>query len=74
MADFGLDATELDIPCPQCGHETARSIGRLKREHGLDCGGCGRHIDTDAEELEHQVRAAVQRGADLLAQQLKRLR
>jgi len=45
-----FDSAEIDIPCPQCGHKTKKTVGWIKTHHHHVCG-CGFRVDLDADEL-----------------------
>lgn len=42
---------ELSIPCPQCGHETKKTIGWLKSNSEFTSAGCESMININADEL-----------------------
>lgn len=48
MADFLDHDAEIGVPCPGCGHETAKSIGWLKANDEMVCAGCGETINFTA--------------------------
>lgn len=58
-----LDAQSVDIPCPQCGQKTAKSVGWLKTQSEFACAGCGQTIHVAAEEF----RAGIKSVEDALA-------
>jgi len=51
MTNSLFDEQSLSIPCPQCGHETAQTIGWIKANGDFNCAGCGQAITLDSEEL-----------------------
>lgn len=63
----------ISIPCPKCGHETAKLIGDLKRNHEFACGGCGRMIDADPTALIDQLENAIGKGKTRLGRTIRRL-
>lgn len=64
MIDF--DHHSLNITCPQCGHETPETIGRLKTNPQLTCGGCGNTITIQADNLKAGIDSVQKQLADLL--------
>lgn len=55
MLDF--DRGEIEIPCPKCGHKTAGTIGRFKRDRQFSCAGCGATVVPDFSEFDKGARA-----------------
>jgi transcription elongation factor Elf1 len=50
-----VEACGIEFQCPQCGHEVAQTIGKLKAENRLCCPGCGIAINIDANRLSNVV-------------------
>lgn len=73
MPQLNFDGAEVAIPCAQCGHKTKRGLGRLKREDGFICAGCGVRVVPDVKQLEKDVTGAVDRAAKDFAKRLKAL-
>ncbi|WP_043316611.1 hypothetical protein [Microbulbifer sp. HZ11] len=55
---------EISVPCPQCSHETVKTIGWLKTQNQLTCL-CGATIMVDAKEALSEIRQAEKELADL---------
>lgn len=53
-----LDSAEIDIPCPNCGHKTAKSFGWLKAHSDFTCAGCNRSIHVDRDQFLGELRKA----------------
>jgi transcription elongation factor Elf1 len=51
-----LDGAEIGIPCPGCGHNTKKSIGWLKTQNQLTCGGCGKVIELESSNFRQGMR------------------
>lgn len=47
MAKSIFDGDKIAIPCPECGHETEHSFGRLKANNKFTCAGCGNTIEVE---------------------------
>ena len=43
------DSEEIDIPCPECGHEVSKTVDWVKMNDELSCGRCGSVIDLENE-------------------------
>ncbi len=56
---------DLDIPCPECGHETSISVGELQTnaDPHVICGGCGKTIRIDADDLRDKL-SEIQKSLD----------
>ncbi|MDP2322539.1 MAG: hypothetical protein Q8N51_00725 [Gammaproteobacteria bacterium] len=52
-----FDDTLLSLPCPNCGHETPKTIGWLKTHDEYTCA-CGGLIKLDLEECRRRVAVA----------------
>lgn len=74
MLKLNFDAAQLDIPCPGCGQKAKATLGRLQRDGGFTCGGCGNHVGADRDQLARDITATVEAGEQSLAQQLNRSR
>ncbi|PCJ75545.1 MAG: hypothetical protein COA53_06520 [Rhodobacteraceae bacterium] len=48
---INFDKGVLSIPCPQCGNETQKSIGWIKRKDEFICAGCSNTVTYDANVL-----------------------
>lgn len=48
---------EIDIPCPECGHEVCKTIDWVKANDELSCRRCGSVIELENEKhlliIEH---------------------
>lgn len=58
-----LDTQSVDIPCPQCGEKTAKTVAWLKTETEFACDGCGATVSVNADEF----RAGLKSVEDALA-------
>lgn len=58
MAKSILDDASIDIPCPQCGKETSKSIGWIKANQEFACPGCGNTIRLDSEAAIRELQKA----------------
>lgn len=50
-----IDAAEIEIPCPACGEQIAKTIGWLRDKDQLDCPNCGVTIILDRAQLEDGI-------------------
>lgn len=53
-----FDSKVITIPCPECGHETKETIGRLKHNPKIPCGGCGKTLAINADKLTAGLKEA----------------
>lgn len=60
-----LDQHALELTCPQCSHKFKETIGRLKHNPQLTCGGCGTAINIQADELASAIKTIEQSLRDL---------
>lgn len=74
MPKLNFDAAQLDMPCPGCGQKTKTTLGRLQRDGGFTCGGCGAHVGANGDQLARDITATVEGGEQSIAQQLNRSR
>lgn len=48
---------EIDIPCPECGHEVSKTVDWVKANDELSCRRCGSVIELESEKhvliIEH---------------------
>ncbi|MDX0065918.1 hypothetical protein GOB13_23315 [Sinorhizobium meliloti] len=48
---------EIDIPCPECGHEVSKTVDWVKANDELSCRRCGSVIELENEKhlliIEH---------------------
>jgi uncharacterized Zn finger protein len=44
-----FDSEEIDIPCPECGHEVIKTVDWVKVNDELSCRRCGSVIDLESE-------------------------
>lgn len=48
---------EIDIPCPECGHEASKTVDWVKANDELSCRRCGSVIELENEKhlliIEH---------------------
>ncbi|MDF3851375.1 hypothetical protein [Achromobacter denitrificans] len=42
----------VPVPCPKCGHKQTETIGRLRQDPNITCGGCGITIAVNTEQIE----------------------
>jgi transcription elongation factor Elf1 len=51
---------EIDIPCPECGHETSVAIRELETNANpsIVCGGCGKTITINADDFRDKLKDA----------------
>ena len=49
---------EIGVPCPKCGHKTKKTVGWLKSNDKLTCGGCGSDLIVNSEELLAGIKEA----------------
>ena len=52
-----FDAVEVDIPCPNCGHEAKHRVGWLRMHKNVHCAYCGRRSEIDMEEAIQALEA-----------------
>ena len=45
-----FDVVEVDITCPNCGHEAKHRVGQLRIEKNVYCSYCGRRSPLEMEE------------------------
>ncbi|MCD0160114.1 hypothetical protein IHN63_02210 [Deinococcus sp. 6YEL10] len=64
MSGF-FDGVQLNVPCPNCGHEVPQTLGWLKRSPEWVCVGCGRTVQLDAEQVARSVKEMEDAVADL---------
>ncbi len=64
-----FDKRALDIPCPQCGHKTQKSVAWLRDNSDFTCVGCGRDIHLEAD----QFRSGIKRAESQIAAMLRNL-
>ena len=57
MSD-SLDSQIVEVPCPACGHETAKTIGWLREHRTFVCYECGNPVLVNADELAQKIRWA----------------
>ena len=57
MSD-SVDTQIVELSCPACGHETAKTIGWLKAHHMFVCHECGNPVLVNADELAQRIRWA----------------
>ena len=50
-----FDEVELTFDCPICGQKIKESIGRLKKNPDLICGGCGGSVHIEADDLKRGI-------------------
>lgn len=50
-----LDALDVPIECPQCGHKTKQSLARLQHDPTFTCSGCGRDIKIESNGSARRV-------------------
>jgi len=41
----------INIPCPECGHKTAKTVAWIKAHDKMTCGGCGREITVENDKF-----------------------
>lgn len=70
MSDFNADHAELQIPCPQCGQKTNRTIGSLKAKPEVTCTACGHVRVIETADFEERLRAA-QKNAEAALKAIK---
>ena len=51
-----LNDHSINIPCPQCGQKTAKTLGWIKAHTDFMCAGCGRLITLDRDQLIGELR------------------
>ena len=52
-----FDAVEVDIPCPNCGHEAKHTVGWLRIHKNVHCSYCGRRSDIDMGDIIQALEA-----------------
>ncbi len=52
-----LDQQEIDIPCPQCGHESSKSVRWLQANERFTCA-CGAVIVLEHEQFRAGIKQA----------------
>lgn len=50
-----MDKAVIPIPCKR-GHKTKKTVGWLKQNREVTCGGCGRVSEIDADEYIRNIR------------------
>jgi transposase-like protein len=68
MAGYFDDAT-IDLPCPQCGKKTKKSIGWIKNHANFTCRGCKSVIDLSSKQFQREI-AKAERLLDNLGKKL----
>ncbi|AQW28825.1 hypothetical protein ACKZDW_09075 [Ralstonia syzygii subsp. celebesensis] len=68
--DLGLDDQSIELACPKCAHKFNETIGRLKNNPDITCGGCGATIHISADELRKTLEE-VERSLEELRRQLR---
>ncbi|AXQ93185.1 hypothetical protein D0Z66_04775 [Cereibacter sphaeroides] len=53
-----FDKQSLDIPCPNCGKKTKKTVGWIKTHDSFTCSGCARDISLDKKDLVSGLKAA----------------
>lgn len=52
-----FDSEEIDIPCPECGHEVSKTVDWVKENDELSCRRCGSIVELENEKhfliIEH---------------------
>jgi transcription elongation factor Elf1 len=43
------DRAEIAIGCPKCGHKTKQTVGWVKANETMVCGGCGNEFGLEKE-------------------------
>ena len=66
-----LDGQSVEIPCPSCGHKTAKTVGWLKANHHFTCR-CGARIEIKDQGFTRGV-ADAERAMDDLRRSLRNL-
>ena len=46
-----FETSKINIPCPECGHKTKKTISWLKANDVMVCGGCSKQITLDRKDL-----------------------
>lgn len=54
-----LGKHSLGIPCTGCGRKTMQTLGRLKANPTFICAGCGTSITVNLQDVEAQLKAAL---------------
>lgn len=65
MREGFFDGAEMNVPCPNCGHETAQTLGWLKRSPQWLCEGCGLTVQLDASDVARGVQEMEEALAEL---------
>ena len=52
------DALRLTFSCPECGHQTQKTIRRVKARQRFLCSSCDREVDLDVHELQRLLERA----------------
>lgn len=74
MSDDLFDEQSIDIPCPQCGHETKETIRWLRANADYVCAGCGRDIHLERDKLLRGLEDAQNQIADLVGRATRKFR
>ena len=59
-----FDDAMIELPCPDCGHKTPKTIGWAKRNNDLVCAGCDETIAVDNRQLVREFRRVDEAMAD----------
>lgn len=51
-----LDSAEIEIPCPDCGHKTTKSIGWIKAHSDFTCAGCNSNVHLNRGQFLGELR------------------
>lgn len=57
------DQNTIAIPCPNCGHETKKSLGWLQEHSDFTCAECGLTFQTNGPAFADEVQRAIEKGA-----------
>lgn len=65
MAKSYMDGMQIPITCPNCGTETKKLIGWLKKNDSFTCSSCGLVVDLLEEDVRVALDAAEKSASDL---------
>jgi predicted RNA-binding Zn-ribbon protein involved in translation (DUF1610 family) len=67
-----FETAQIDIPCPNCGAKTKKTVGWLKAYDDVVCSGCGANIKIDKSKFTAPLRD-LDKGIENIKRAFKRL-
>jgi transcription elongation factor Elf1 len=66
-----VEAGEIEIVCPGCGHQTVHQLIRIQPEEDFVCAGCGQPVAVEAKQLSRAI-AQTQKALNATIRGIKR--